>query len=218
MKVYLAAIVGYVPNDVVTCLGTFLEACYITRRQDIDMKALDALDEALDKFKELREVFRVHGVRPEGFSSLPRMHSIFHYRRHIEDFGTPGGLCSSITESRHITAVKRPWRRLNRHQALGQMLLTIQRLDKLAAMRSDFVARGMLPGQRPANVPQVTRPDDNEDEDDSPVEDSENVLGHVSLARTCGTFFSLVLPLASKLNSQSIWISRGYRDTLHRCR
>ena len=44
MKVYLAAIVGYVPNDVVTCLGTFLEACYITRRQDIDMKALDALD------------------------------------------------------------------------------------------------------------------------------------------------------------------------------
>jgi hypothetical protein len=71
------------------------------------MKALDTLDEALDKFKELREVFRVPGVRPDSFSSLPRMHSIFHYRRHIEDFGAPGGLCSSITESCHITAVKR---------------------------------------------------------------------------------------------------------------
>jgi hypothetical protein len=221
MKVYLAAIVGYVPNDVVTCLGTFLEACYITRRQDIDMKALDTLDEALDKFKELREVFRVPGVRPDGFSSLPRMHSIFHYRRHIEDFGAPGGLCSSITESHHITAVKRPWRRSNRHQALGQMLLIIQHLDKLAAMRSDFTARGMLPGRHSANVPQVTCLDKNnneDDEDDTPVEDLENVLGHVSLAQTHGTLFSLVVPLASKLNPQSIWISRGYQDALHHCR
>jgi hypothetical protein len=120
------------------------------------MKALDALDKALDKFKELREVFRVPGVRPEGFSSLPRMHSIFHYWHHIEDFGAPGRLCSSITESRHITAVKRPWRQSNRHQALGQMLLINQCLDKLAAMRSEFTTHGMLPGRHPANVPQVT--------------------------------------------------------------
>jgi hypothetical protein len=101
------------------------------------------------------------------------------------------------------------------------MLLIIQRLDKLAAMHSDFTARSMLPGRHSANVPQVTHLDENnneDDEDDTPVEDSENVLGHVSLARTHGTLFSLVVPLASKLNPQSIWISRGYRDALHRCR
>ncbi len=56
----------------------------------------------------------------------------------------PGGICSSITESRHITAVKRPWRRSNRYEALGQMLLINQRLDKLAAARVDYVRRGML--------------------------------------------------------------------------
>ena len=182
MKVYLASIVGYVPNDIVTCLGTFLEACYMSRCQDIDTKALDSLEQALDKFQELREVFRDHGIRPEGFSSLPRMHSIFHYHRQIEDFGAPGGLCSSITESRHITAVKKPWRRSNRYQALGQMLLINQRLDKLAAMRSDFIARGMLFGQ---NKPQDNNNDDDK-EDDGPVE--ENVLGNVSLARTRGAF------------------------------
>jgi hypothetical protein len=187
MKVYLAAIVGYVPNDIVICLGTFLEACYISRRQDIDTKALDSLEQALDKFKELREVFREHGIRPEGFSNLPRMHAIFHYRRQIEDFGAPGGLCSSITESRHITAVKKPWRRSNRFQALGQMLLTNQRLDKLAAMRSDFLARGMLLGpQGPQNTSPPENNNDEDEEDDSPVE--ENVLGHVSLAQTRGAF------------------------------
>ncbi|KAJ7883643.1 hypothetical protein B0H14DRAFT_2273060, partial [Mycena olivaceomarginata] len=61
-----------------------------------------------------------------------------------ELFGAPGGLCSSITESRHITAVKKPWRRSSRYNALGQMLLTLQRLDKLAAARADFVDGGMV--------------------------------------------------------------------------
>ena len=48
------------------------------------------------------------------------------------------GLCSSITESKHITAVKNPWRRSNRNQPLGQMLMTNQQSDKLAAARVDF--------------------------------------------------------------------------------
>ncbi|KAG1728409.1 hypothetical protein EDD22DRAFT_982701 [Suillus occidentalis] len=55
-------------------------------------------------------------------------------------------LCSSIIESKHIKAVKEPWRCSSRFKALGQMLLTNQRLDKLAAARVDFQARGMLKG------------------------------------------------------------------------
>ncbi|EGO19241.1 hypothetical protein SERLADRAFT_374513 [Serpula lacrymans var. lacrymans S7.9] len=43
-------------------------------------------------------------------------------------------------------AVKEPWRRSNRYNALGQMLLTNQRLDKLAALRVDFIECGMLSG------------------------------------------------------------------------
>ncbi|KAH9981725.1 hypothetical protein BJV77DRAFT_916936, partial [Russula vinacea] len=78
--------------------------------------------------------------------SLPRQHSLSHYRSLIQQFGTPNGLCSSITESRHITAVKKPWCRSNRNQPMGQMLLTNQHLDKLAALHVDFIARGMLQG------------------------------------------------------------------------
>ena len=69
-----------------------------------------------------------------------------HYIDRIWDFGAPNGLCSSITESKHIKAVKEPWRRSNRFEALGQMLLTNLRLDKIAAARVDFAARGMLVG------------------------------------------------------------------------
>ncbi|KAI0631782.1 hypothetical protein C8Q77DRAFT_1272685 [Trametes polyzona] len=66
--------------------------------------------------------------------------------QHIRNFGAPNGLCSSITEAKHIKAVKESWRRSNRYEPLGQMLVTNQRLEKLSAARADFTARGMLTG------------------------------------------------------------------------
>ncbi|OJA12790.1 hypothetical protein AZE42_13399 [Rhizopogon vesiculosus] len=69
-----------------------------------------------------------------------------HYPILIRLFGAPNGLCSSITETKHIKAVKEPWRRSSRYKALGQMLVTNQRLDKIAAARRDFNNRGMLQG------------------------------------------------------------------------
>ncbi|KAF8326273.1 hypothetical protein F5887DRAFT_1197461 [Amanita rubescens] len=59
-------------------------------------------------------------------------------------FGAPNGLCSSITESKHIKAIRKPWRRSSRFNALSRMLLTNQRLDKLAACTVDFREHGML--------------------------------------------------------------------------
>ncbi|KIJ05454.1 hypothetical protein PAXINDRAFT_93459, partial [Paxillus involutus ATCC 200175] len=59
-----------------------------------------------------------------------------------QQFGAPNGLCSSTTESKHILVVKDPYRRTNHHNALGQMLLINQCLDKLAALCVDFGERG----------------------------------------------------------------------------
>jgi hypothetical protein len=71
---------------------------------------------------------------------------MIHYPKLIRAFGAPNGLCSSITESKHIEAVKEPWRRSNRWHALEQMLNTNQRLDKLSASRVEFKSHGMLKG------------------------------------------------------------------------
>ena len=97
----------------------------------------------MNSFHENREAFCA--VRPEGFS-LPRQHSLLHYHRSIELFGAPNGVCTSITENKHIKAVKKPYCRSNRNKPLGQMLITNQCMDKLAAARMDFTARGMLHG------------------------------------------------------------------------
>jgi hypothetical protein len=139
------ALEGYVHVDIIKTINAFLDFCYIARRDILTEDSLDALDAALGRFHHYREIFRVSGVRPNGFS-LPRQHSLKHYRHHIENFGAPNGLCSSITESKHISAVKKPWRRSSRYEALQQMLTINTRNDKLAAARIDFSSRGMLEG------------------------------------------------------------------------
>jgi hypothetical protein len=145
MKVYLPAIEGHVPDDVVRCFHALLEFCYIVRQDIITEDTLKKLSDALHRFHHYRQIFQETGVRFNGFA-LPRQHSLSHYPMLIRIFGAPNGLCSSITESKHIKAVKEPWRRSSKFNALGQMLLTNQRLDKVAASRTDFTQRGMLDG------------------------------------------------------------------------
>lgn len=126
-------------------LRAFLDFCYLARRNVLDTNSLKLMEDALERFHKYRTIFEECGIRVNGFN-LPRQHSLMHYVQAIRLFGAPNGLCSSITESKHIKAVKKPWRRSNRFEALGQMLLTNQRLDKLAAARVDFQTRGMLQG------------------------------------------------------------------------
>ncbi|KAG2035411.1 hypothetical protein BDR03DRAFT_934906 [Suillus americanus] len=144
MKVYLPAIEGHVPTDVVHTFRAFLEFCYLVRRSIITESTLGQIQDALDRLHHYRAIFESTGV--VSTFSLPRQHSCTHYILLIRLYGAPNGLCSSITETKHIKAVKEPWRRSSRYKALGQMLVTNQRLDKLAAARMDFKSRGMLNG------------------------------------------------------------------------
>ena len=120
----------------VRTVRAFLEFCYLVRRNVIDEQALAQIQDALERFYQYRKVFLESHVVTTF--SLPRQHSMKHYSDMIRMFGAPNGLCSSITESKHIKAIKEPYRRSNRNQPLGQMLLTNQCLDKLTAARSDF--------------------------------------------------------------------------------
>ena len=105
-------------------------------------------------FGKLLKILRVFadgevGICPDGFS-LPRQHSLQHYIFSITQFGAPNGLCSSITESKHIKEVKKTYHHSSRNKPLGQMLITTQCINKITAARVDFNARGMLNGPSPA--------------------------------------------------------------------
>ncbi|KAI0074316.1 hypothetical protein K474DRAFT_1677225 [Panus rudis PR-1116 ss-1] len=192
MKVFLPAISGHVPDKMVRCIASFLDFCYLARRDVFNNDILDQMDQALHDFHQNRSIFIESGVRPGGVS-LPRQHSLVHYRLLIEEFGAPNGLCSSITEAKHIRAVKQPWRRSSRFEAVGQMLVINQRQDKLSAAHADFEARGML-RRTDADVLEINRAileeqvrqaciadnGDDEEPDDSP----KDILGETFLAKT----------------------------------
>jgi hypothetical protein len=198
----------------VRAISAYLDFCYIARKAELIECDLDDLDEALARFHKYRVVFQTSGVRAEGPEgiSLPCQHAMKHYRELIEWFGSPNGLCTSITEAKHIKAVKEPWRRTNRYNALGQMLLINQRIDKMAAAESDFRARGMLKDSLTVSVARsldwvallssadkhdnmhMGEPDPNEgvplnpgvsmsDGDDGHPEDNSTLTNHVVMAR-----------------------------------
>ncbi|KAI0323375.1 hypothetical protein GY45DRAFT_1264667 [Cubamyces sp. BRFM 1775] len=145
MKVFLPALSGYVPDAMIQCLAAFFDFAYLARRPSHNTTSLDAMDAALARFRQLRVIFVETGVRPDGFS-LPRQHALLHYTRMIKLFGSPNGVCTSISESKHIAAVKRPWRASSRHKPLLQILIRNTRLSKLAAFRVELGRCGLLHG------------------------------------------------------------------------
>ncbi|KAJ7612911.1 hypothetical protein DFH06DRAFT_1274599 [Mycena polygramma] len=172
MKVYLPAIAGHVPSQIVRTVAAITEFCHLVRRSVLDEDTLLAVDATVDAFHEAREIFRV--VRPDGFS-LPRQHSMVHYRPSIQGFAAPNGLCSSITESKHIKAVKKPYRRSNRNKPLSQILLTNQRLHCLAG--------ALLPLPLPS-IPEEPPEDPDDERIDQGSVSGPTCLGEVKLAKT----------------------------------
>ncbi|KAJ3980898.1 hypothetical protein F5890DRAFT_1575378 [Lentinula detonsa] len=208
-EIFLPAIVGHVPSEMVRAIHDFLEFCYLACRDVIDEDTLAKMDSILKDFHRHREIFRTTGVRPDGFS-LPRQHSMVHYRHLIQQFGAPNGLCSFITESKHIKAVKRPWRRSSKHNALGQMLLTNHRLDKLATYCVDMESQGMLEISPPlaqrlqANQPPPPPPLPSDDPDDAEEGPSDELYsqGDVKLSKKAAPGVPQALPDLAKYIDQ----------------
>ena len=174
----------------VRCIAAFMNACYIARRNAISATALERFYESVEEFHDLRNIFITEGVRTT--ISLPRQHALKHFLYAIQFFGSPNGLCSSITESKHIKAVKEPWCRSSRFQALVQMLRTLVRMDKMAALHQIFHDRGMLVGTTssymagvrvrkdseitpvtPLHIDKDSEDDANDDDDDNNEEEEE---------------------------------------------
>jgi hypothetical protein len=191
----------------VKCLSAFLDFCYIARRNALTTDDLEDLKDALNRFHRHREVFvGTAGVNGDRIS-LPRQHSLIHYSRSIELFGSPNGLCSSITESKHIKAVKEPWRRSNRHNPLKQILVTNSRLEKIASATREFVKRRMLEGTTSSYTAMILRGElpqarelgggggtHDDDDDIGPVHGPKS-LSSIELARTFRTFFYIPFTL-----------------------
>ncbi|KAJ7138132.1 hypothetical protein C8R44DRAFT_828463 [Mycena epipterygia] len=153
MKIYLGAIAGYLPWDMIKAISAFMEFCYLVHCNAISAPDLMRIQDALNCFHHYRQIFIECGVCVD--ISLPCQHSLIHYIHSIQFFGLPNGLCSSITESKHIKAVKEPWQHSSHFNVLSQMLVSLARLDKIAALKAVLTVRSMLTGTMSSYTAQV---------------------------------------------------------------
>ena len=109
VQVYLLAIEGHVPKEMVLAMKAFTDFCYIARQNIHNMHSLKVLNTALECFHQHCDIFKECGIQIKGFNLLCQ-HSMIHYIQLICMYSTPNGLCSLIMESKHIKAVKEPWR------------------------------------------------------------------------------------------------------------
>ncbi|KAG1880017.1 hypothetical protein F4604DRAFT_1879912 [Suillus subluteus] len=168
MKVYLSAIEGYVPVDMVRTFRAFLKFCYL---------------EALDWFHQHQKIFETLDVI--STFSLPRQHSLQHYIHLIRLFGAPNGLCSSITEAKHIKAVKEPWRCSSQYEALGQMFASCADFTQCKMLHEQLHAHNLTAPDEAANTQAVNTTVDNNNNNDNEVDDRPtNVKAHMELAKT----------------------------------
>ncbi|KAI6010789.1 hypothetical protein F5J12DRAFT_904923 [Pisolithus orientalis] len=139
----------------ITAIEAFLEFCYLVHWNVITQQMLVEIDDALRHFHLYCEVFWNAG------------------------FSAPNGLCSSVTESKHIKAIKWPYQHTNHFQALRQMLLINQRLDKLITTHAGFKEHAMT---WPMKLKEQTG--SYEEEPGDTVDTPRSVKAHVSLAHT----------------------------------
>ncbi|KAJ6603766.1 hypothetical protein B0H10DRAFT_2167219 [Mycena sp. CBHHK59/15] len=178
--------VSHVPPQMLHTFSAFLDFCYLVCQNVVDEATLTAIDAALARYHQEQAILTESGVAPNGFC-LPRQHSLPHYCYLIQEFGTPNGLCLSITESKHIKAVKELWRQSSQYKALSQMLTINDRLNKLAVACMDFVDRGMMAGPStrplPPSAPAPPLVANEDEDDDGGASDKRKILGEVILAK-----------------------------------
>ncbi|KAF8128116.1 hypothetical protein EV363DRAFT_1400617 [Boletus edulis] len=236
MKVYLNAVEGYIPDNMMHTFHAFLEFCYIARHNIITEDMLKDLGDTLEHFHKYREIFIATNVRSNF--ALPRQHAMKHYPKLIRLFGAPNGLCSSITESKHMYQGRQ-----TTFNALKQMLLTNQRIDKLAASLVNFTARGMFiepsvmshlhdedthggrgadsndVNQQAGHAEEEEEHDEGEESDDEGgAVEGEQVLCDIRLARTIQHHRARTVPdLAEELNIPELptLIQHFLYDQLH---
>src|SRR3989442_12426479 len=87
-QVFLPAIVGHMPDQMVGAIRAFMEFYYLVWQSVITEDALTKINAALADFHRERDVFCTIRVQPDGFS-LPCQHSLKHYSCLIQMYGAP---------------------------------------------------------------------------------------------------------------------------------
>lgn len=120
---------GASPKRLIRATRALLDFLYVAQYSVHSQRTLGLLDDALRVFHDNKQVFVDLGIR-EAFQ-LPKLHSLDHYRRSIELFGTTDNYDTQYSERLHIDLAKDAYRATNRKDEFSQMTRWLERKEKV---------------------------------------------------------------------------------------
>lgn len=144
---FLPLIAGFKEAEAVGAARSIIDFMYRAHMPELSDDNLDALDNDLAEFHDLKEVFETSGVlqTADMFDGIPKIHMLSHYTDSIHELGTTDGYNSETPERLHIDYVKDGWRMSNKLSATEQMALYLQRMEAWAMFRAYHRDLGQLP-------------------------------------------------------------------------
>ncbi|KAI0737930.1 hypothetical protein C8Q80DRAFT_1222642 [Daedaleopsis nitida] len=106
-----------------------LDFLYLAQYPTHTSRTLDLLGEALKSFHANKEIFVDLGIHDHFH--LPKLHSLDHYKRSIELYGTTDNYDTQYSERLHIDLAKDAYRATNRKDELSQMTIWLERKEKV---------------------------------------------------------------------------------------
>ncbi|TBU22112.1 hypothetical protein BD311DRAFT_826016 [Dichomitus squalens] len=106
-----------------------LDFLYLAQYPTHTTRTLDLLEEHLQAFHANKSIFVDLGIRTHF--ELPKLHSLDHYRRSIELFGTTDNYDTQYSERLHIDFAKDAYRATNKKDELTQMTVWLELKEKI---------------------------------------------------------------------------------------
>ncbi|KLO08261.1 hypothetical protein SCHPADRAFT_835579, partial [Schizopora paradoxa] len=128
-KVFYALIVDAVDERVAIAAKALLDFLEYARLQVQTTTTLRAMDEALGRFHEHKDILIERGIRDHF--NIPKVHALVHYVAKIKRLGTNDGFNTETTERLHIGMAKEAYRASNRRDYHAQMTRHLARLESL---------------------------------------------------------------------------------------
>ncbi|TFY74926.1 hypothetical protein EWM64_g9086 [Hericium alpestre] len=129
-KILLAYLVGWVPNAMLIAIRSILDFIYIAQYPTQDEITLGYLEKALDDFYQHCNVFKQLRIHKDF--DIPKFHSLVHYVKSIQLFGTTDNYNTEMFEQFHIDFAKKAWQASNHQDKRPQMTQWLSRREKVA--------------------------------------------------------------------------------------
>ncbi|KAL0573468.1 hypothetical protein V5O48_008495 [Marasmius crinis-equi] len=108
---------------------SMLDFIYLAQYPLHSTDTLSLLRTSLTEFHNHKEIFVELGACPNF--RIPKLHACQHFPAHFENFGTADNFNTEYTERLHIDLAKNAYRSTNRRDELPQMVLWLDRKEKL---------------------------------------------------------------------------------------